>query len=204
MVRTSRSISRTAAHLAAGRESPDRAGGPAAPVRTCANPLFVTADPDLLDDLLRLAGTAGVTPDVAADPAAARRRFPSAARVYIGADMAEACARAGLRQRPGVIVVVREGADGASSPTGRGGASGRSGSGRPSGSGGSESGGRSGSDGWRSGGPPDVDWDVVQRLGAEHVATLPAAEPWLIDQLAAIGRTDVAFVRVSNGNACGR
>ena len=207
MVRTSRSISRTAAHLAAGRESPDRAGGPAAPgasVPPRQHPLFVTADPDLLDDLLRLAATAGVTSDVATDPAAARGRFLSAIRVYIGADMAEACARAGLPQRTGVVVVVRDGADGASNAAGRGVASGRSGSGRRSGSEGSDSGGHSGSDGWRSvgrsgsdggrtGGPPDADWDLVQRLGAEHVAVLPAAEPWLIDQLAAIGRTDVPF-----------
>ena len=188
MVRTSRSISRTAAHLAAGRESPDRAGGPAtpaAPGRPRAHPLFVTADPDLLDDLLRLAVAAGVTPDVAPDPAAARRWFPPALRVYIGADMAEPCARAGLPQRPGVVVVVREGAGSPSGTVGRGGASGRSGSARRSGSGGS------GSVASGSGGPPDADWDVVQRLGAEHVAVLPAAEPWLIDQLAAIGATDL-------------
>lgn len=156
MVRTSRSISRTAAHLAAGKESPDRAGGPATPAPPLwpsAHPLFVTADPDLLDDLLRLAGAAGVTPDVAPDPAAARRWFPQAVRVYIGADMAESCARAGLPQRPGVVVVIREGA------------------GSPSG----------------SDGPPDADWEVVQRLGAEHLAVLPAAEPWLIDQFAEVG-----------------
>ncbi len=168
MVRTSRSISRTAAHLAAGRESPDRAGGPAtpaAPARPRAHPLFVTADPDLLDDLLRLAAAAGVTPDVAPDPAGARRSYPRADRVYVGADMAESCARAGLPQRPGIVVVVRD-----------------------SGSGRNHRAVRSRS---AAGGPPDTDWAVVQRLGAEHVAVLPAAEPWLVDQLAEVGGTDV-------------
>jgi secretion/DNA translocation related CpaE-like protein len=176
MVRTSRSISRTAARLAAGGESPDRAGGPATPAASPewprAHPLFVTADPDLLDDLLRLAAAAGVTADVAPDPAAARRSFPQAVRVYIGADMAEPCARAGLPQRPGVVVVIRDGAavdraEAADSADGRSGFDGRSGSGRP----------------------PDAEWEIVQRLGAEHVAVLPAAEPWLIEQLAASGAT---------------
>jgi secretion/DNA translocation related CpaE-like protein len=174
MVRTSRSISRTAAQLAAGKESPDRAGGPAtpaapespesAPVSSRAHPLFVTADPDLLDDLLRLAADAGVTPDVAPDPAGARRSYPHAVRVYVGADMAEPCARAGLPHRPGIVVVIREGASGPNHP----GVGARS----------------------AGGGPPDADWAVVQRLGAEHVVVLPAAEPWLVDQLAAIGGTD--------------
>jgi hypothetical protein len=204
MARTSRSISRTAAHLAAGRESPDRAGGPAtpaAPVWPRAHPLFVTADPDLLDDLLRLAAVAGVTSDVAPDPAAARRWFPQAVRVYIGADMAEPCARAGLPQRPGVVVVIREGApDLAALPGGRrwdGTADLTTSVGRSAGANaaadraevkdmGDD---RSGSGGSGSGGPPDADWEVIRRLGAEHVAVLPAAEPWLIDQLAAIGAT---------------
>ncbi len=167
MVRTSRSISRTAAHLAADRESPDRAGGPAtpaAPVRSRAHPLFVTADPDLLDDLLRLASAAGVTPDVAQDPAGARRSYPYADRVYVGADMAESCARAGLPQRPGIVVVIREGGSGPN-PRGVGGRS-------------------------AAGGPPDADWAVFRRLGAEHVAVVPAAEPWLVDQLAEVGTKD--------------
>ena len=183
MVRTSRSISRAAAQLAAGRESPDRAGGPATPaapippaepIRSRAHPLFVTADPDLLDDLLRLAADAGVTPDVAPDPAGARRSYPHAVRVYVGADMAESCARAGLPQRPGIVVVIREGASG---PNHR------------------DVGPRS-----AGGGPPDADWAVVRRLGAEHVAVLPAAEPWLVDQLAAVGTTDVGATAPHHGH----
>jgi len=243
MVRTSRSISRTAAQLAAGRGSPDRAGGPAAPAGSRAHPLFVTADPDLLDDLLRLASDAGVTPNVAADPAGARRWYPEAVRVYVGADLAPTCARAGLPRRTGVVVVIREGVrgmttsasrlvrEGARDATtsaecsvpdrvsadraevvdavdigatdaapqghsyggdglvvrGRAGAAGRSAVGRrASVADRSGVGGRSGADG-----PPDTDWEVVQRLGAEHVAVLPAAEPWLVDQLAAVGAAGV-------------
>jgi secretion/DNA translocation related CpaE-like protein len=35
-------------------------------------------------------------------------------------------------------------------------------------------------------GPP-ADWEVADRLGAAHVASLPAAEPWLLEQLVRIG-----------------
>jgi secretion/DNA translocation related CpaE-like protein len=195
-----------------------------------------------LDDLLRLASDAGVTADVAADPAGARRWYPDADQVYVGADMASACARAGLPRRIGVIVVIREGAPGATTSASRlvrdgarddttsagrsvrdcvsadgaeaadigavdaarhrrshggdgsvvrdgSGAGGRSAVGsRPSVAGRSGVAGRAGVGG-RSGvgGPPDTDWEAVQRLGAEHVAVLPAAEPWLVDQLAAFG-----------------
>ena len=51
-------------------------------------PLVVTADPDLLDDLLRLAAAGGTEVEVAADPAAARARFVHAPLVMIGADQA--------------------------------------------------------------------------------------------------------------------
>jgi CobQ/CobB/MinD/ParA nucleotide binding domain len=201
MVRTSRSISRTAAQLAAGRGSPDRAGGPATSAGARAHPLFVTADPDLLDDLLRLAFDAGVTPDVAADPAGARRWYPEAVRVYVGADMALACARAGLPRRTGVVVVIREGAAEVMTSASRlvrdRGSAERADVAGVAGIGGvdaasqrrphegdrSDSGSRTGG----RGGPPDADWEAVQRLGAEHVAVLPAAEPWLVDQLAAVG-----------------
>ncbi|AEV81375.1 Septum site-determining protein minD [Actinoplanes sp. SE50] len=104
-------------------------------------PLLVTADGDLLDDLLRLAAAADSEADVAADPAAARLRFPSAPIVLIGADLAVACARARLPRRSRVIVVLR-------------------------------------------GSPPEGLWPTAESLGAEHVAALPEAEPWLIEQLA--------------------
>jgi cellulose biosynthesis protein BcsQ len=104
-------------------------------------PLVVTGDPDLLDDLLRLAAAGGTDVDLATDPAAARSRFAAAPLVLIGADQAEACLRARLPRRPRIVVVGRT-AD------------------------------------------ADAPWEVAELLGAEHVATLPAAEPWLVDRFA--------------------
>ncbi|GIF15108.1 septum site-determining protein Ssd [Actinoplanes teichomyceticus] len=103
-------------------------------------PLLVTADADLLDDLLRLAAAAGTEVDVAADPAAARPRHLPAPVVLIGADQAVPCLRARLPRRPGMIVVAR-------------------------------------------GAPGDEVWSAAEPLGAEHVAVLPEAEPWLVEQL---------------------
>ncbi|MEV6489792.1 septum site-determining protein Ssd, partial [Actinoplanes sp. NPDC051633] len=68
-------------------------------------PLVLTADPDLLDDLLRLAAAGGTDVDVAPDPAAARPRYGAAPLVVIGADQVDACARAGLPRRERVIIV---------------------------------------------------------------------------------------------------
>jgi secretion/DNA translocation related CpaE-like protein len=99
-------------------------------------PLILTADPDLLDDLLRLAAAGGTEADVAADPGAARSRYAAAPLVVIGADQAGACLRARLPRRPRVVVVGRDT-------------------------------------------PPA---DVAELLGAEHIAVLPAAEPWLVDR----------------------
>jgi secretion/DNA translocation related CpaE-like protein len=76
-----------------------------------ARPLAITADTELLDDLLRLAAAGGVELEVAADPAAARRRFAPAPMVLIGVDVAEACHLARLPRRPGVVLVGRS-ADG--------------------------------------------------------------------------------------------
>jgi secretion/DNA translocation related CpaE-like protein len=104
-------------------------------------PLLVTADPDLLDDLLRLAAAGGTEVDVAPDPAAARPRFAAATLVLIGADQADACLRARLPRRPRVVIVGRTPAAGAA-------------------------------------------WEIAGLLGAEHVAVLPTAEPWLVDRFA--------------------
>ncbi len=104
-------------------------------------PLVVTADPDLLDDLLRLAAAGGTEVDVAPDPVAARSRFTTASLVMIGADQAAACLRARLPRRPRMVIV---------------------------------------------GHSPAIEaaWDVAESLGAEHVAELPTAEPWLVDRFA--------------------
>ena len=104
-------------------------------------PLVITADPDLLDDLLRLAAAGGTDVDVASDPPAARARYRAASLVMIGADQAAACLRGRLPRRPQVVVV---------------------------------------------GHTPAVEqvWEVAEQLGAEHVATLPIAEPWVVDRFA--------------------
>lgn len=72
-----------------------------------ARPLAVTADPDLLDDLLRVAAAESVELDVAADPAAARGRWSSAPLVLVGLDRAVACHRAHLPHRPELVLVGR-------------------------------------------------------------------------------------------------
>jgi secretion/DNA translocation related CpaE-like protein len=68
-------------------------------------PLFVTRDQSLLDELLRLAAAAGVTPDVAPDGGAALRAWAGAPLVLVGADVAEEMARISPARRPGVYVV---------------------------------------------------------------------------------------------------
>ena len=68
-------------------------------------PLVVTADPDVLDDLLRLAATAGAEVQVAADAGAARPAWSTAPLVLLGPDVPEACARLGLPRRTGVVLV---------------------------------------------------------------------------------------------------
>jgi secretion/DNA translocation related CpaE-like protein len=70
-------------------------------------PLAITADDELLDDLVRLAAAGGTELDVARDPSAARRSYAPAPLVLIGMDMAAACQRANLPRRPAVILVGR-------------------------------------------------------------------------------------------------
>jgi secretion/DNA translocation related CpaE-like protein len=116
------------------------------PPRTSADagrrlPLVLTADDELLDDLLRLAAAGGTEVDVAPDPAAARTRWPSAPIVTVGVDQAESCLRARLPRRPRVALVGRAGGG-------------------------------------------DSAWELAELIGAEHVAMLPAAEPWLVDRFA--------------------
>lgn len=56
-------------------------------------PLFVTRDQTLLDELLRLAAAAGITPEVAADVGAALRSWTAAPLVLLGSDLAAEMAR---------------------------------------------------------------------------------------------------------------
>ena len=70
-----------------------------------ARPLVITADPQVLDDVLRVAATAGLEVDVAADAGAARRSWSAAAAVVVGHDMVRACARLRLPRRDHVVVL---------------------------------------------------------------------------------------------------
>ncbi len=69
-------------------------------------PLLVTADETLLDELLRLSAAAGTTPEVAHDVAAALRGWLKAPLVLVGADLADALARAAPARRDAVFVVL--------------------------------------------------------------------------------------------------
>ena len=71
-------------------------------------PLLVTNDPLVLDDLLRLAATAGVEVDVAPDATAARSCWTGAALVVIGPDQLAPCAASRLARRSGVVALGRD------------------------------------------------------------------------------------------------
>lgn len=103
-------------------------------------PLVVTADPELLDDLLRLAAVASQEVEVASSAAAAVRSWRTAPVVLVGADTLDALLVASPQRRPGVLLVVDA--------------------------------------------EPDAGlWRRAVALGAEHVVTLPAGEPWLVQRL---------------------
>ncbi|MDT7572107.1 MAG: hypothetical protein QOE05_2281 [Actinomycetota bacterium] len=68
-------------------------------------PLVITSDPAVLDDVVRIALTAGIEVDVAADAGAGRRCWSTAAAVVVARDSAEACARARLPRRAGVVLL---------------------------------------------------------------------------------------------------
>ena len=73
-----------------------------------ARPLVVTADPDVLDDLLRLAATVGVEREVATDPGSSRRPWATAPFVVVGVDAVPGVARLRLPRRTGVVVLGRD------------------------------------------------------------------------------------------------
>lgn len=72
-------------------------------------PLIVTADEALLDELLRLAAAAGVTPEAAPDAGLALRSWSAAPLVLVGADQATGVARVGPPRRGGVLLVAWQG-----------------------------------------------------------------------------------------------
>jgi len=70
-----------------------------------SRPLLITADPLRLDDLLRLCTAAGIDPQVAHDPAAARRAWPAASVVVVSDDLAAELSATRLPRRRDVVLV---------------------------------------------------------------------------------------------------
>ncbi|HST66111.1 MAG TPA: septum site-determining protein Ssd [Mycobacteriales bacterium] len=70
-------------------------------------PLLLTADTELLDELLGLAAAAGVAVDVAAEPTACRPQWTDSPLVLVGADVAPGLPSARFEPRFGVLLVAR-------------------------------------------------------------------------------------------------
>ncbi|RBY96378.1 septum formation initiator [Blastococcus sp. TF02-8] len=70
-----------------------------------ARPLVVSADEDLLDEVLRLLAAAGTVAERAAGGPALRRAYRDAPLVLVGADALGSGALRSLPRRPGVVVV---------------------------------------------------------------------------------------------------
>jgi secretion/DNA translocation related CpaE-like protein len=85
-------------------------GSPTA-VRERPHPLVVTADPQILDDVVRLAAAGGTSVRVVPDAVAARTGWAASPFVLVGADLAEECARARLGPRTAVVIVTRTAPD---------------------------------------------------------------------------------------------
>ncbi|HEV2890290.1 MAG TPA: septum site-determining protein Ssd [Frankiaceae bacterium] len=83
---------------------PAPAAGPPAPA-TPARPLVLTADQDLLDDLLRLAAAGGAEPEVADHVAGAVASWRGAPFVLVGWDLAADVLAVGLPRRPSLVLV---------------------------------------------------------------------------------------------------
>ncbi|MGI5224074.1 septum site-determining protein Ssd [Actinoallomurus sp. CA-142502] len=70
--------------------------------------LIVSADSELVDDLLRLAAAADVEARVASDALAARSAWRDAALIVAGSDLAAELADCALPRRPGVVVATAD------------------------------------------------------------------------------------------------
>lgn len=70
-----------------------------------AQPLIVTTDPSLADELVRLAAAAGVVPEVVEDVGSALRAWAHASVVLVGADLADPLAADAPARRAGVHLV---------------------------------------------------------------------------------------------------
>jgi secretion/DNA translocation related CpaE-like protein len=79
-----------------------------APPSEAAAPLILTADQDLLGELLPLAAAADVAPVTAHEPLAALAGWSRAPVVLLGADLADDVARIAPERRPHVYVVSRQ------------------------------------------------------------------------------------------------
>jgi secretion/DNA translocation related CpaE-like protein len=122
-----------------------------------ATVLIVSADAELLDDLLRLAAAADVEARVASDVVRARSAWRDAALVVAGPDLCAELAGCPPPRRPGVILAT---------------------------------------------GDPDGDdvYRLAVDIGAQDVASLPDAETWLVERMAAAtepavpGATTIAVI----------
>ena len=73
-----------------------------------ADPLVITADPLLLDQVLAAAAVAGVEPAVVDEPGAARRLWHASPSVLVGLDQARGVTEQLLPRRPGVVLLGHE------------------------------------------------------------------------------------------------
>ena len=87
---------------------PPPGSGPPGTPSPGSRPLVLTADSDLLDDVLRASAAASVPVEVVSDPGAARRAWADAALVVVGDDAVAALAQVGLPRRAGVVLIGRE------------------------------------------------------------------------------------------------